>query len=80
MDHGLDKIVCSFSFSLMKKDNKKATQHDPVTVFIGKSNTIKSTRMAKEVAAYVDSKYNSHVIIYSRVKKPNPFVDVRVIA
>lgn len=67
-----------FSFSLMKKNNKKTTQNDPVIVFIGKSNTIKSLKMAKQVAAYVDSKYNSHVNIYSRVKKPTPFIEVRV--
>ena len=60
----------------MKKDTKKNLTHDPVIVFIGKSNTIKSLNMAKQVAAYVDSKYNSHVIIYSRIKKPTPFIQV----
>ena len=60
----------------MKKDTKKNLTHDPVIVFIGKSNTIKSLNMAKQVAAYVDSKYNSHVVIYSRIKKPTPFIQV----
>lgn len=48
-----------------------------VTIFIGRCWTKKYEMLAKQIALYVDSKYNSRVRIITRVKRPTSFVQVR---